>query len=77
MLVVAPIGSSTGWSRNIPNGDRESLLGPFYGNRRVDFRVLFTAITNEDELGLWEVVEYIDDSLTFSTRRSRQETVKW
>jgi hypothetical protein len=61
---------------SIPDEDCEDLLGPFHRDRRVKFHVLFAAVTNEDELGLGEVVEDIDDSLAFSSRRSRQEAVK-
>jgi len=61
---------------SIPNEDREDLLGPFHRDRRVKFHVLFAAITDEDELGLGEVVKNIDNSLAFASRGSRQETVK-
>ena len=60
----------------IPNEDGEDLLGPFHCNRRIKFHVLFTAVPDKDELGLGEVVEDVDDSLAFSSRRSRQKTVK-
>ena len=56
---------------SISNEDREDLLGPFHRNRRVKLHILFAAIADENELGLGEVVENIDDSLTFSGRRCR------
>ena len=67
---------SLGGTASVPNEDREDLLRPFHRDRRVKLHVLFTAITDEDELGLGEAVEDIDNSLAFSSRRSRQETVK-
>jgi len=56
---------------SISNEDREDLLGPFNRDRRVKFHVLFTTITDEDELGLGETVENVDNSLTFSSRGGR------
>lgn len=61
---------------SIPDEDREDLLRSFHRNCRVKFHVLFTAITHKDKLGLGEAVENIDHSLTFSSRRCRQETIK-
>jgi hypothetical protein len=55
---------------SISNEDRKDLLGPFHRDCRVKFHILFTAITNENELGLGEAVEDIDDTLAFSSRRS-------
>jgi len=85
MSIILPPGVSGGADRildrlglfslrgtaSIPDEDREDLLGPFHRDRRVKFHVLFTAITDQDELGLGEVVEDIDNSLAFASRGGR------
>ena len=90
MSIILPPGVSGGTDRildrlglfslrgtaSISDENREDLLGPFHRDRRIKFHVLFTAITDEDELGLGEVVEDVNHSLAFAGRRCRQEAVE-
>jgi hypothetical protein len=50
---------------SISDEDRKDLLGTFCRDCCVQFHVLFTTITDENKLGLWETVEDIDHSLAF------------
>ena len=61
---------------SISDKDRQNLLGSFHRDRRVKFHVLFTTVTDEDELGLGEAIEDIYHSLTFPSRRGRKKAVK-